>query len=289
VIVIVEKIQQFLTDTIQKYDFQGVVVGISGGIDSALVAGLCTRALGNEKVFGLLMPERDSATDTLEDSILVCRHFQIPYRVKKISPILRKMGVYRLQPPAQLFPRRIQEAYVRNKWESVGTEDTYLANLRGQGSKEFMRGVAYSRAKHRTRMCCLYLEAEQKGYAVVGTTNRTEMLTGLYVKWGDDSVDIEPLLHLYKRQVFQLAKDIGVPDRIIQKPPTPDLVPGITDEFAFRMTYEELDRILEKITEGGDLNSEDPAKVGRVQTIMEYASKFKMRNVRMPIDQEERG
>lgn len=277
----VDELIDFIKSTVEKYSFRGAVIGISGGIDSAVVAGLCVKALGPEKVHGLLLPERDSAKVTLSDSKLVCEYFQFPYRVKKISPILRKMGVYQLQPPAQLFPRSFQEAYVKNKWKTVGSEDTYLANLKGQGSEEFMRGVAYSRAKHRTRMCCLYLEAEQRGCAVVGTTNRTEMLTGLYVKWGDDSVDIEPLLHLYKYQVYEVAQAIGVPEKIINKPPTPDLVPGITDEFAFQMTYEELDRILASIQENKDLSGEDPEKVQRVKTIMEYASFFKMRNVHM--------
>ena len=105
-------------------------------------------------------------------------------------------------------------------------------------------------------MVRLYFEAEKRGYAVAGTTNLTEFLTGFYIKWGDDSTDIEPIMHLYKSQVYKLASEIDVPQKIIDKKPSPDIAPGITDEYALGMSYENIDRILEKLRAGGNTSTE---------------------------------
>jgi NAD+ synthase len=128
-------------------------------------------------------------------------------------------------------------------------------------------------------MVALYYEAEKRGYAVVGTTNKTERLTGFYVKWGDDSSDIEPLLHLYKTQVFELAQLLGVPRRIIEKKPSPDLAPGITDEYAMGIPYMDLDRILQKMESAVSLEDEDPELVKKVQEIVSAAHVRDMRNL----------
>jgi len=130
-------------------------------------------------------------------------------------------------------------------------------------------------------MIALYYEAEQRGYAVVGTINRTELLTGFYVKWGDDSSDIEPIVHLYKTQVFELAKELRIPEKIIEKEPSPDLAPGISDEFAIGLCYFDLDRILEKIEEGQPLSGEDPELVEKVQQILAAVPYRSIRNLNL--------
>ena len=129
----------------------------------------------------------------------------------------------------------------------------------------------------RSRLCYLYLEAEKKNYAVVGTTNKTEYLTGFYVKWGDDAVDIEPILHLYKSQVYDLARELKVPEKIIEKAPSPDLIPGITDEYALGMSYKTLDRILIKMENRSSISEEDKLKVERVKKIVESAKKRELK------------
>src|SRR3712207_3388570 len=113
--------------------------------------------------------------------------------------------------------------------------------------------------------------------SVIGTTNRTEYLTGFYVKWGDDATDIEPLLHLYKVDVYKLAKELKIPEKIILKKPSPDLIPGITDEFALGMSYRSLDRILIKIDKGISLEKEDYKKVQRVKEMMRLARKRELK------------
>jgi NAD+ synthase len=273
------RIVNFIRSTIATYGYQGAVIGISGGVDSAVVGALVVQAIGREKVLGLLLPERDSAPDTLKDSLLVCDCLQIPRTIKPITRVLRSLGVYRLQPPTLFIPRKFQEAYVKAKWKALGRDEVFLRDLRNEGTPEFLTGLAYYRAKHRARIIHLYLEAERRGFAVIGTTNRTEFATGFYVKWGDDSADIEPILHLYKTQVYQLAEELGIPQRIREKAPSPDLVPGITDEFVLGITYAELDSILVSMEEGHDLARFDPQKVQRVEEILKAARRRDVRNL----------
>ncbi len=278
-------IEDFIKRTIERYSYKGAVVGISGGIDSAVVAKLCVNAIGKERVFGLLLPERDSAKETLKDSYLVCESLGINYKMVDISPIIGKLGAYSLKPPARLIPRKIKEAYVKDKWNDLKSEDTFIEDLLNTGNKEFLEGLAFYRSKHRIRMCKLYLEAEKIGFAVVGTTNKSEMKTGFYVKWGDDSSDIEPIMHLYKTEVVEMAKKLGLPERIINKSPSPDLIPGITDEFALKISYADLDRILRLIEDGSaGITGEDPQKVERVKAILEAAEFRNLRNLNLMND-----
>ncbi|AAD35729.1 NAD synthetase [Thermotoga maritima MSB8] len=269
-----ESLISFIKEKIEEYNYRGAVVGVSGGVDSAVVLSLCVQALGKDRVFALILPERDSSKDSLKDAVDFCERLGVEYRKRSITPILRKIGVYRLFPPRLFLPDSIVKRYVLNRWNTL-SKDPFLDDLRNTGPEEFLKGLAYYRIKHRIRMCLLYFEAEKRGYAVVGTTNRTEYLTGLYVKWGDEAVDIEPIMHLYKTQVFELAKEMNVPEKILKKPPSPDLIPGITDEMAFNMSYLELDRILMKLEKNEDLSDEDPKKVERVKKILELSEKYR--------------
>lgn len=271
-----ERIVSFIRSVVEEYRFRGAVLGVSGGIDSAVVLGLLVKALPRESILALILPERDSSAQSKRDALLACKHFGVQPRVFSISKIVGGIGAYALFPPSFLFPRKIVEAYALGKWRRY--HDAYLMDLRNEGDEVFLKGVAYYRCKHRARMCKLYFEAERRGYCVVGTTNRTELLMGLYVKWGDDSVDIEPIMHLYKTEVFELARHLGVPDRIIQKPPTPDLVPGLTDEMAFRLSYTELDAVLKDI-EQGKVRDDDTAK--RVREIMESAKIRELKGIHL--------
>ena len=120
----------------------------------------------------------------------------------------------------------------------------------------------------------LYFEGEKRNYGVAGCTNKTEYVTGFYTKWGDEMCDIEPIRHLYKTEVFELAEKLNIPQKIIDKKPSPDIAPGITDEFALGMDYIELDRILIKMEKGENLSSENKDSVKKVEEMVEF-SKFR--------------
>lgn len=270
----VSQITEFLSKIIEEYNFAGALIGVSGGIDSAVVLELLEKSIGAKRIKAINLPERDSTKESVKDALVVCKQFNVECEVSDISGVLRKLGAYSLFPPALFVPERIKIMYSKNRWNRYG--EPYLNDLKNEGDELFLKGVAYYRAKHRVRMSKMYLEAEKLGYCVVGTTNKTEEMMGLYVKWGDDSVDIEPIKHLYKTQVYELAKYLGVPQKIIEKPPTPDLIPGLTDEEAFGLTYPEIDKILIDFENGVERNDE---KAQRVRKIIELTKWRRLKSV----------
>jgi NAD+ synthase len=276
----IEKIIAFIRENIDKYGYKGAVIGISGGIDSAVTAALTVKAIGAQNVLGLLMPDRDSAKTTLAHSKLLAEFLGIKYKVKKLTWILRIIGAYRLFPPAFLFPRKFQEKWTRKTMGSV-SEDPFIDDLHNRGPIKMRKGFAYYRIKHRIRTILEYFYAEQLQYAVLGCANKTEATTGFFVKYGDDSSDIAPIAHLYKTEVFEIARELGIPDVIINKAPSPDLMPGITDEYAIAMNYEDIDRILKKIENQSSLTEENPGMVDRVKKIIQASSFRRIKSLQL--------
>ena len=244
---VASKIVEFIKEEIKNFNREGIILGLSGGIDSALGAFLSVKAVGPSKVLALFMPERDSSPRSRRDAELVARKLGIRLKEINISPILKTIGVYKLEPSPLFIPRKFQERYVLNEYRKFQTKDetTFLRNLEGgEGIEELRKGIAFHRIKHRVRMILWYYYGELNNYLIVGNCNKTEKLTGYFVKYGDSGSDIDPIAPLFKTQVKQLAKFLGVPQRIINKAPSPDLMPGMTDEYALQMTYEKIDQIL---------------------------------------------
>lgn len=203
-----QKITEFIREKVQEAGAKGAVIGLSGGIDSALTAYLATAALGADKVLGLLLPEKGiSSKQDIEDATEVAELLGIEHKVIDISKVLSS------------FSSAIPD-YDKNNILAGG-------NL-----------------KARTRMCILYYHANMMRRMVVGTGNRTELLLGYFTKYGDGGVDIEPIGGLYKTQVRGLSRYMGVPARIIEKTPTAGLWQGQTDEGELGVTYEVADKIL---------------------------------------------
>ncbi len=174
---------------------------------------------------------------------------ELSVKVEKVelTPILDEMGIYKHIPRAAFARRKIAGAAnkgIYKLYTRLTGERPFLSGLGGANSGFLKRANAYYRMKHRLRMVIQYSYAERENLLVVGTANKTEFLIGFFVKYGDSAADITPLLPLYKTQVRQLAKFLHIPDKIINKTPSPDLVPGITDEFAIGIPYEKLDLIL---------------------------------------------
>ncbi len=254
------RIEEFIRRELDVRQRDGAIIGISGGIDSSVVGALLVRALGSERVLALLLPERDSDPRSRADALREVERLGVAHREIDLTPVLEALGVYDLLHLDVLPGRRIKEgvvAWQHRRHTGTGGETPFRSGLvgtRGLGEDQRFvdRGLAYSRAKPRLRMLTLYYVAEQENRLVVGTTNRSEYMTGFFVKSGDGATDIEPILPLYKTQVRQLAAYLGVPDVIVRKAPSPDLLPGIVDEAALGIDYETLDRVLDGLERGLD-------------------------------------
>jgi len=205
---VVEIITAFIREKVDEANARGVVIGISGGIDSATTAYLAARALGRDRVLGLIMPYYQNRD--VEDARLVCSSLGIDCREINIKPIV----------------------------------DSFVAGLGFQPDRRSLGNVMA-----RTRMVLLYAHANARNLLVLGTSNRSEFLTGYFTKWGDGASDYAPLINLYKTEVWEVAKLIGVPERIIEKKPTAGLWEGQTDEDELGISYRLLDEILWRLVD----------------------------------------
>ena len=250
----------FIREYSEKLEREGIILGLSGGIDSAVIAALCVRALGPEKTFALIMPEKDSKKEHIKDALNFAQELGIEAKLINITPYLEELGVYKLFPMDKLLSSgKLKGALVRKAYhfyERKTGKLPFLESLSGFKDKEYSsylaKGNAYCRVKHRLRMILLYLYGEMENRLVVGAANKSEYKIGYFVKHGcDDAVDIMPLLNLYKTQVRELAQYLNIPTRIIKKPPSPDIMPGIIDdEEVISISYEELDLILLALEKG---------------------------------------
>lgn len=261
-----DRIARWIVDTLaKKLHRRGLVVAISGGIDSSVCAALAVRALGPNKVFGLLMPERDSSGFSTERGLQLARHLGIPHEVFDIAPALEALGCYRHRDEAI---RRVFPAY-GDGWKNKiviagGTErginffKLVVAEPDGQQHearlpvKEYLQIVAATNFKQRVRKTMDYFHADRLNYAVVGTPNRLEYDQGFFVKVGDGAADIKPIAHLYKTQVYAMARALGLPAEICSAVPTTDtytLAQG-QDEFYFALPYAQMDLALWALNHG---------------------------------------
>lgn len=249
-----EIIQQFIRDKVREFNRSGAIIGLSGGIDSAIVAKLAVKSLGSDKVKALLIPERDSNKENMKDAIALAKELEIRNIARvKITGILRKFGTYRLFFPFSLFPKTIKRKLsdIENRrLAKMGFDNAFLEMLRGTENADISKIQAYIGSKVRMRMMVIYFHAELENLLVLGTTNRSELMIGYFIKYGDGGVDVEPIASLYKTELFDLARFLKIPEKIINKAPSPDLSPGITDEGSVGMIYERIDRILLGIEKG---------------------------------------
>ncbi len=194
----------FIRDAVDTSGLKGVVVGLSGGIDSSLAAALAARALGPERVHGFLLPYRTSSVESERDARVVAEHLGMPHRKIDISPMVD--AYFAMEPDAG--PGR-------------------------QGNK-----------MARERMTILFDQAKKLNTLVLGTSNKTEILLGYSTIFGDNASSLNPLGDLYKGQIWQLSRHLGLPAQVIEKAPSADLWPGQTDESELGVDYETADEVL---------------------------------------------
>ena len=248
-------IEEFIQSKLTDLNRDGAVIGLSGGLDSAVTAIMTVRSLGANRVHLIYMPEVDSKPIHRKHAKQLAYHIDIPILVKSITSILRTSGTYRLLPLRFIPGRRLRAAVINfAKSHFEIDSDNLLAYRFNPGAGSWgAKGAAYALTKHRIRMVMLYQYAEVHNLMVVGAANRTEWLTGTFSKWGvDHCADVMPLLHLYRSQLEQLAEFIGVPDNIRNKAADPDVMPGINDKGALLGNFIITDRILCGIEQGID-------------------------------------
>lgn len=244
----------------RRFKKKGVVVAMSGGIDSSVVAGLSARALGKDRVFGLLMPERDSAAETLPLSRGLADHLGIEYAQEDISAVLEAVGCYRRRDEAIrrvvpdygpgckskiVLPPVVEDDKYRVFSVVVQYPDGRVTETR-LDLPAYLGTVAATNFKQRCRKMLEYYHADRLNYAVSGTPNRLEYDQGFFVKLGDGAADVKPIGHLYKTQVYEMARFLGLPDAICSRPPTTDTysLPQSQEEFYFSLPYHKMDLVL---------------------------------------------
>jgi NAD+ synthase len=239
---------------------RGLVVGISGGIDSSVTAALCVRAVGRDKVIGLQMPERHSAGDTLSLSELAADHLGIRKVLVDISAILDAVGYYNKYDAAvratvpeygpgwrsKIVVSEVSEDRAYTFFSVVAESPDGRAVRKRLDLGSYLAIVASTNFKQRIRKMLEYYHADLHNYAVAGTPNRLEYDQGFFVKQGDGAADIKPIAHLYKTQVYALARFLGLPAALIDRPPTTDTysLPQGQDEFFFSVPYDVMDLCL---------------------------------------------
>jgi NAD+ synthase len=256
----IAKITAYLSAYLLRSKRRGVVVALSGGIDSSTVAALCVAAVGRERVFGLHMPERESSSETIMLSRLAAGSLGIDSALEEISPILQATGCYQHRDDAirKVCPDYGEGYKSKIVLPSVIDSDSFrlysVVVLAPDGTQtthrltpeSYLGIVAATNFKQRVRKMLEYYHADRLNYVVAGTPNRLEYDQGFFVKLGDGSADVKPIAHLYKSQVYALAEYLGVPQEIRSRPPTTDTysLPQSQEEFYFSLPYREMDLCL---------------------------------------------
>ncbi len=256
----IDKITASIRDSLRrKLNRRGLVIAISGGVDSAVCAALCVEALGKNKVFGLLLPETDSSSASVTLGKKLADQLGIEYLVQDIAPTLEAIGCYKWRDKAirSIFPDYNEQwkskiAISGGKEGKINHFMVVVQNPDGEikeermGLKEYLQIVAATNYKQRIRKTVEFFHADRLNYAVIGTPNRLEYDQGFFVKNGDGSADIKPIAHLYKTQVYTLAKHFKLPEEICTAAPTTDTysMPQGQDEFYFALPYDKMDLAL---------------------------------------------
>jgi NAD+ synthase len=253
-----DRISEWLRQQLERSGAARFVLGLSGGIDSAVVAGLAARGVGSDRVLGVMMPSSSNPNDH-EAARLVAEAFQIPTITVDLTDATTGLRAVLPTP------------------DDVGTMLGLDAPITAASEQ-----LANANLKPRLRMTTLYYIANLVGGMVLGTGNRSEAMIGYFTKYGDGGVDLKPISNLYKREVRAVARAIGVPAPVIERPPSAGLWEGQTDEDEIGITYDELDRALDALKSGATTDIPDDV-LARVRGMVERSA-----HKRKPVPEFER-
>jgi NAD+ synthase len=258
-----EKLITFIKETVaHQFKKDGIVIGVSGGVDSAVIAALAVDSMGSDRVYGLILPEKESSPSSRQLGIDLCKALKIRYDEVPITPMLESFNIYSKKEALirELFshydptihttslsrPPIIAAEKVLNIPSLNLLKNREVISTKRLTASQFFYVLSLQNVKQRTRMIVEYMFAEKMNYAVCGTTNKTELLTGFFVKYGDGGVDLEPIANCYKLQVYQLAELLHIDKRIITRAPSPDTWSHFTsdEDISLRIPYDILDQLL---------------------------------------------
>ena len=270
-------VQGIKENVIQRLNRHGGVIGISGGVDSAVTMVLAARALGPGNVLGIMLPEKDSSRDSAVFAQILADKFGVKAITEDITGALEGFGCYQRRDEAvkRVIPdydpsRHKMKIGIRSAGLFTNLPPLFAVTIvdsegneqsQRMPSTEFRQIEAASNFKQRCRMSMLYYHAELLHYAVIGTPNKHEVEQGFFVKWGDGGADIMPIAHLYKTQVYQLARYLEIPQEIIDRTPTTDTYSAeqTQEEFFYQMPFHRMDLFWYAFK-----NNYSPEEVGKV-------------------------
>lgn len=262
-------IETFIRTKFIESKKEGIVVTISGGLDSSVTASLVTRAIGKDKVTGLMLPERFGNPEATQFGYLISKHLDITSEKIYINPIIRSLSISSFL-LTFLGGREFWRKYIEKIKVKRGDEvkKGYLKMLRGEIVPTFHQYTSKINGRQRARLLLAYKYAEEHNLLLVGATHKTERSVGLFAKFGiDDCADIMPLKNIYRSHIFQIGQYIGIPADILNRTPNPDMVPGVTNKYVsfLELSALQVDLILlgldkkmtpKEIAEQIDLNEE---------------------------------
>lgn len=279
---VMEIVEKLRNDVIHILKRRGAIVGISGGIDSSVTLALAVQAFGSDKVIGILLPENDSSPDSKMLALKLAERFKIKTIEENLTSALSGFGCYTrrdeavksvipdFNPLNDKFKIEIKQNVSNMKLPPVFYVTVFFANGSVESkmlpAKAYLQIVAASNFKQRSRMSMLYYHGEANHYAVIGTPNKHEVKQGFFVKYGDGGADVMPIGHLFKTQVYELARFLGVPDEIIRRTPTTDTYTAeqTQEDFFYQLPFETMDLIWY-----GWENGYSPEEIGK---IMDYSA-----------------
>jgi len=293
----IEKLSQFIKDQIKTvFRRKGIVVGLSGGIDSACIAAVAVHTLGPEKVVGLVLPETESNPISSEYAMKHAKALGIEHRQIDITPTVDSVVHYKWRDDfMQNLVPEYKPGYKYNitlPTDLLERDSFSFYNLQVQmpdgeikkkrlNVDEFRTITSFANIKIRARMLHLYAEAERRNLIVAGTTNRTEFILGDFCKYGDGGTDIEPFTHLYKNQIYHISDYLTVTPEIINRAPSPDTfsLPVSDQEFFFRISFDKLDHLIyaweHEIPEGEAAKVLDLSEEAVKRAYKDFASKYR--------------
>ena len=254
-------IRSFIKSQISSFKKKGVVLGVSGGIDSAVALTLCVQELGKENVYGILLPEKESAPSSRTLGAEICESLGVQYEEVPISPILESLNIYekkeqiikrtcpeydpRIHKTSLVLPDFLNQGLLNVPYIRLIKDGETVAKYRLKAN-DYLELIGLQGVKQRSRMVIQYMYAEKLNYVVCGTTNKTELVLGQFIKYGDGGLDLEPLADCYKTQIYALGKFLNVNEEIMKRPPSADTWSHYTtdEEFYWRMPIHVMDQLL---------------------------------------------